>query len=75
MLRAERQWNRGHEMQDSRMNKRAHTRNDTNSGDAEERRETKQSAAARPNRAPPRDQAERRKTTARSTGHAEHDST
>ena len=51
MLRAERQWNRGHEMQDSRKDKRVHTRNDTDSGDAKERRETKQSAAARPGRA------------------------
>ena len=40
-----------HEMQDSRKDSRVHTRNDTDSGHAEERRETKQSAA-RPGRAP-----------------------
>jgi len=55
-----------HEMQDSRKDKRVHTRNDTDSGDAEERRETKQSAAR------PRQSAAR---PPRSTGHAEHDST
>ena len=55
-----------HEIQDSRKDKRVHTRNDTDSGDAEERRETKQSAAR------PRQSAER---PPRSTGHAEHDST
>ena len=50
-----------HEMQDSRKDQRVHTRNDTDSGHAKERRYAKQSAAV-PNRAP-RDQAERRKTT------------
>ena len=39
------------EMQDSRKDERVHTRNDTDSGHAEERRDTKQSAA-RPGRAP-----------------------
>ena len=33
-----------HEMQDSRKDSRVHTRNDTDSGHAEERRDTKQSA-------------------------------
>ncbi len=56
-----------HEMQDSRKDSRVHTRNDTDSGHAEERRETA-------NRAP-RDQTERHKTAPRSTGNAEHDST
>ena len=36
-----------HEMQDSRKDSRVHTRNDTDSGDAEERRETRQSAERR----------------------------
>ena len=55
--------------QDSRKENRIHTRNDTDSSDAEERRrETKQSAA-RPGRAP---QTAR---PLRSTGFAEHDST
>mgnify|MGYP001180121648 CR=1 FL=1 len=40
-----------HEMQDSHKNKRVHTRNNIDSSDAEEHRETKQSAA-RPGRAP-----------------------
>ena len=45
-----------HEMQDSRKDSRVHTRNDTDSGDAEERRETL-------NRAPRDCQTERLKTT------------
>ncbi len=45
------------EMQDSRKDERVHTRNDTDSGHAEERRDTKQSAAI------PGHQAERCKTT------------
>jgi len=39
------------EMQDSRKDQRVHTRNDTDLGHAEERSDTKQSAA-RPGRAP-----------------------
>ena len=57
-----------HEIQDSRKDKRVYTRNDTDSGDAEERRETKQSAA-RPDRAPQDNYG------ARAMLIAEHDST
>jgi len=55
MLRAERQWNMGHEMQDSRKDKNEFTLATTLT-------QATQKSAARPIRAP-RDQAERRKTT------------